>query len=328
MQQRLKTIIKIVISLGLFTYLVYKSEPKRIIEILGNVYKGDGLIYLSIAVSFGLLSILLMSIRWQIVLNNYDVKISVKRLSGFYMIGLFFNNFLPTSIGGDIVRIYRVIGDTDNRTASFTSVIVERVLGIAATLFLAITSLFYVSHYFSDDRILYTSIILFGLIVSSFILVTRKKPFEFLIKVFDKITLLNIGEKVHKLIEAIFILKEKRRVFIWVFILSILSQVAIVFMNYAVVRALDIQVDLSYLFLVIPITIILTMLPSINGVGVRDGGFIFLLSKVGVSGAAAISLSFMNVIIPMVLSIWGGLLFLVQRKKFKINEVNQNEKNL
>ncbi len=326
--QRIKILVKIAISLGLFSYLVYISDPHRIVEVLGNVYNENGLLFLSMAISFGLLSILLMSIRWRIVLENYDVLLSLKRLSGFYFIGLFFNNFLPTSIGGDIIRIYKVIGDSDNRTASFASVIVERVLGIAATLFLSITSLYYVSHYFNDDKILYTSIILFGLIVSAFILITRKKPFEFLVNVFDKITLLNIGEKINKLLGAIYTLKEKRKVFVWVFVLSILSQVAIVFMNYAFVRALDIKVDLAYLFLVVPVTIILTMLPSINGVGIRDGGFVFLLSKVGVSGAAAISLSFLNVIIPMFISLWGGILFLMQKKKMKIDEVRVLEKNI
>jgi len=326
--QRIKTVVKVAISLGLFSYLVYISDPQKIVELLGNIYKEDGVLYLSFAFSFGIISIFLMSIRWKIVLKNYDIPLGLKRLFGYYFIGLFFNNFLPTSIGGDIVRVYKVIGDSNNRTASFASVIVERILGIAATLFLAITSLYYVSHYFKDDRILYISIIIFGLIISSFILVTRKKPFEFLVKVFDKITLLSIGEKVNKLIEAIYTLKEKRKVFVWVFVLSILSQVAIVFMNYAVVRALNIKVDLAYLFLVVPLTFILTMLPSINGVGIRDGGFVFLLSKIGVSGAAAISLSFMNIIIPLLLSIWGGFLFLIQKKKTISDEEGILEKNI
>jgi hypothetical protein len=269
-----------------------------------------------------------MSFRWKIILKNYDVPIQIKRLSGFYFIGLFFNNFLPTSIGGDIVRIYKVIGDTENRTAAFASVILERIIGIAATLFLAITSLYYISHFFSDSRILYTSIILFSIIIIFFVIILQKKPVEFLIGLFDKITLLNIGEKIVKLLTAIYFLKGKKRVFLAVFTLSLLSQVAIVFMNYTLAFALNIKVDLGYLFLVVPITIILTMLPSINGVGVRDGGYIFLLGKIGVSGAAAISLSFMNLIIPMILSLFGGLLFLLQRKNSLINEVKILEKNL
>ena len=323
-----KTIIKAVISLGLFSYLVYTSDQSKIIEILSNIYKNNGLMYLSFAIVAGFFSIFLMTIRWKIILKQYDQNISLRKLFEFYLIGLFFNNFLPTSIGGDIVRIYKVVGDSEDRTAGFASVILERVLGIASTLFLAITSLYYVSHYFEDDRILYTSVILFALIVSFFILITRKRPFEFLLNLFDKFTLLKIGEKINKLIEAFYFLKERRKVFIWVFVLSFFSQVSIVIMNYAVVLAMDIDVDLVYLFLVVPVTFMLTMLPSINGVGIRDGGFVFLLAKIGVSRAAAISLSFMNVLIPMFISIWGAILFFTQKKKYTLSEVEALEKDL
>lgn len=326
--RHIKTIIKAVISIGLFTYLVYTSDRDQIVKVLGNIYNVNGLKYLALAVAAGLLSILLMTIRWQIILKEYGQNFPLKMLFEFYLIGLFFNNFLPTSIGGDIVRIYKVVGDSVDRTAGFASVILERVLGIASTLFLAITSLYYVSHYFNDDRILYTSVILFVLIVCFFILITRQKPVEFLLNLFDKITLLNIGKKISKLIEAFYNLKEKRRIFVWVFVLSLFSQVSIVLLNFAVVCAMDINVDLAYLFLVVPVTFMLTMLPSINGVGIRDGGYVFLLGKIGISRAAAVSLSFMNVLIPMFISLWGGVLFLTQRKKSTFNEVKAIEKNL
>jgi len=315
--RHLKTIAKAVISISLFTYLILSADHKQIVLVFSNVYRADGLIYLVLAIFAGFSSIWLMAFRWQIILKHYDLDFHIKRLFEFYLVGLFFNNFLPSSIGGDIIRIYKVVGDSEDRSAGFASVILERILGVASTLFLAITSLYYVSHYFQDDRILYTSIALFSLIVVFFILITRKRPFEFLLTVFDKLSILNIGEKINKLIEAFHFLREKKRVFIWGFLFSLLSQVAIVFLNYSLVLALDIDVDLIYLFLVIPVTFIITMLPSINGVGVREYGFVVLLAAVNVSSAAAISLSVMNVLIPMFISIWGGILFFNTTKKFK-----------
>ncbi|KAA3608448.1 MAG: UPF0104 family protein [Calditrichaeota bacterium] len=323
-----KTIAKAIISIGLFTYLFATADQKQIVHVLGNVYRADGLAYLFLAFFAYFCSIGLMAFRWKIILKHYDLDFSFKKLFGYYLVGLFFNNFLPSSIGGDIIRIYKVVGNSEDRSPGFASVILERILGVASTLFLAIISLYYVSHYFQDDRILYTSAALFSLIVVFFVLITRNRPFEFLLKVFDKFSILNIGEKINKLIEAIHFLKEKKQVFIWVFLLSLLSQVAIVFLNYAVVLALDIDVDLTYLFLVVPVTFIITMLPSINGVGVREYGFVFFLAAVNVSSAAAISLSVMNVLVPMFISIWGGLLFLMQRKNSKIDEVKAIEKNL
>ncbi len=326
--RHLKTIAKALISIGLFSYLIVSADHKQIALVFGNVYRADGLTFIFLALLAYLSSIGLMAMRWQIILKSYNLKFRLSQLFGFYLVGLFFNNFLPSSIGGDIIRIYKVVGESDDRTAGFASVILERVLGIASTLFLAITSLYYVSQYFEDDRILYTSIALFGLIVIFFILITRDRPFEFFLKVFDKLSILNIGEKINKLIESIHILKEKKEVFIWVFVLSLFSQIAIVFLNYFVVLALNIDVDLIYLFLVVPVTFIITMLPSINGVGVREYGFVFFLAAVKVSSAAAISLSVMNVLIPMFISVWGGVLFLTQRNRTKIDEVKAIERNL
>ena len=98
-------------------------------------------------------------------------------------------------------------------------------------------------------------------------------------------------------------------------------------MTFFLAQALDIQVSLMYLFFVVPITFLLTMLPSINGLGVREGGFVFLLGKIGVTEAAAISLSFTTILIPMVISIAGGILFMMQKnlpKKEDIENVGKN----
>ena len=63
------------------------------------------------------------------------------------------------------------------------------------------------------------------------------------------------------------------------------------------------------------VTFIITILPSINGIGIREFGFISLLSKAGVSNATALSLSFLNLIIPMILSLSGAVLFVLQKHK-------------
>ncbi len=165
----IKTIAKAVISIGLFSYLIISADHEQIVLVLSNIYRADGILYLFMALLAGLTSVWLMAFRWKIILNHYDLNYKLKKLFGFYLVGLFFNNFLPSSIGGDIIRIYKVVGNSDDRSAGFASVILERILGVASTLFLAITSLYYVSHYFQDDRILYTLIIVFPQVNTIFI---------------------------------------------------------------------------------------------------------------------------------------------------------------
>jgi uncharacterized membrane protein YbhN (UPF0104 family) len=86
-------------------------------------------------------------------------------------------------------------------------------------------------------------------------------------------------------------------------------------MNYVLAHALKIEISITYLFLVVMVTFIITILPSINGIGIREFGFISLLSRAGVSNAIALSLSFLNLIIPMILSLSGAVLFVLQKHK-------------
>ncbi len=318
----LKTVVRAVISLGLLGYLVYIADPHKISKVLLKVVQNNGLINLTLAALCLLLAILMMAIRWQVLLNQYEKKWPVPRLYGFYLIGLFFNNFLPTSIGGDVYRIYKVSEDKKDRTIGIATVLTERMLGIAATLFLAIVSLYVVSQYFHNERLLYASLTLFIAISLFFFIMTRNRPFKLLLLLFSKITFFNIGEKINKLFETIHALRTRRRIFAHVFLFSLLSQISIVFMNLFLARALSVHIDLGYLFLVVTVTFVLTMLPSINGVGIRDLGYVTLLSKVGVSNAAAISLSFLNLLLPMVISIWGAVLFILHKRKSTVGEID------
>jgi len=323
----LKNIIKVIISVGLLTYLVYQADPQKILQVFANIGHSNGFLYLSLAIIFQLLSILIMAMRWQKLLEGYGHQVRLRRLSGFYLIGLFFNNFLPTSIGGDVIRIYKVVEDTDDRTSGFASVIIERMLGIAATLSLAIFALFFISRQFHSQKLLVISILLFLSIIMFFIFIILKRPFKLLLRLFDKFTFFNVGEKFNKLFEAIHYFSAKRRILLYVFLYSIASQVAIILMNYFLVLAFNLNVSILYLFMVVPVTFVLTILPSINGVGIRDLGFVSLLSRIGLSSAAALSLSFMNLFIPMIISITGAVLFVIQKRKSNAGDYNVLETN-
>ncbi len=323
----LKNIVKAAVSLGLLGYLVYQADPQKIWDVIAQVGRSHGLWYVISAFLFEVAAILLMALRWKKLLSGYGHTIGFQRLSGFYLIGLFFNNFLPTSIGGDVVRIYKVAEETDDRTSAFASVIIERMLGIAATLSLAITALFFISQQFHSTRMMIVSIVLFIGIALFFVFMLQNWSFKILLRLFSYFTVFNIGEKINKLFEAIHYFKKRRRILLFVFLYSLGSQIAIILMNYSLALAFNVVLDIRYLFMVIPVTFVLTMLPSINGVGLRDLGFVSLLGRVGVSSPAALSLSFMNLLIPMILSVGGAVLFVIQKRKSKTGGFDVLETN-
>ncbi len=309
----LQTVLKTVISLGLLGYLIYRADPARLFSVLSNITEKNSFLFLGFAVLVMVLAVWFLAIRWKVLLNSYRYHLGIGQLFGFYLIGLFFNNFLPTSIGGDVMRIYKLISVTDDRTSAFASVIIERLMGIAATLFMSIWALIYISQQFHDTRLLLAAVGLFLAIIIFFVLLLRDWSFKLILKIFDRFTIFKIGQKFNKLFEAIHYFQEHRLVLLKVFFLSFVSQFLIVCMNFLVARAFNIPVSFGFLLMVVPISFVITMLPSINGIGIRDLGFVGLLAQVGIPTAEALTLSFMNLIIPMIISIAGGILFMLQK---------------
>ena len=78
---------------------------------------------------FTLAGFILGAVRWQRVLIALGVRQPLGRLFSHYMSGQFVSNFLPTTVGGDVVRVSRLTKDTDDGPISFTSVVFERLSG-------------------------------------------------------------------------------------------------------------------------------------------------------------------------------------------------------
>jgi len=316
----IKVAVKIIISVGLLAYLINYVGPQEIVNEFAKIGANSGFNFFFYALIFAIISVLLMSLRWQILLRGYKFNPRYPRLFGYYLIGMFFNNFLPSTIGGDVIRIYKVVDDIQDRTSGFASVIIERIMGIAATLFMAFFSLILVWREFHNPYLLYASGTLFLVIVVFFFALIRNRPFKLLLRFFDKFTIFKIGEKFSKLFEAIHYFKDRRRILGFAFLFSLFSQTSIVFMNYSLAKAFSIDISISFLFMVVPVTFVLTMLPSINGIGIRELGFVGLLGEAGVASASALSISFMNLIIPMIISITGAILFIIQKRKTGLEE--------
>jgi len=315
-----KTIIKALISLSLLAYLIYSADPHKIAEAFIKILRTDGIFYLILSLGLAALSMLTLSVRWKILLLVYNIKVKLNKLYSYYLIGLFFNNFLPTSIGGDIVRIMKIVRISDDKTQGTASVIIERIVGMMSTLIMATLALLIIYNQFRNQKLLIVSFVLLSILVLFFMSIISERIFSVLKKILNKITVFEVGDKLIKLFEAIHVFRNRQDVLFKIVALSFLSQTIVVFLNYSLVLALELPVNLSYLFVVIPVTFLLTMLPSINGIGIREGGYVFLLGKVGVSGAGAISLSFMNLLCFIFLSLIGALLFVFEKRHENINE--------
>lgn len=320
MKKFISNTLRVAISLGLLIYLVYIADIEKIISTLKLVDYG----YFGLSLLFFMVCILLLSKRWQILLNQVKIYQKYGLLINFYFIGFFFNNFLPTTIGGDVSRAYNISKVSGKKAHSVGIILLERMMGLLATLTLAILSMFWVYKYFHTKRIIFLTIALFAIVI--FILVNLLIPstFNFTGKLLKKIKLFNIGERVHNVLYSIHSYRENKKIILYAYLISILSQTNLIFMNYILAQSLHLDnVSLGFLFIVIPVTFILGLFPSVNGLGVRDTGYVFLLTRVGLTPAEALSLSFLNTLVPVLLSLYGGLLLIFYRHKKRLEPLSE-----
>jgi uncharacterized protein (TIRG00374 family) len=302
-------ILKVVVSLGLLTYLVHRAGVAEI----AAVFRSADTAGLALALAVYLSTVVLISWRWRILLSSQDVSIPFGRLLRLYFIGFFFNNFLPTSIGGDIYRVLGA-GRTGGRRATVAaSVLVERLMGMLAVSVLAILAAVVVVRQLADGGVRGLTLG-FGVVMIVLMAVFfHPRTFGLMENLIRRIHLWGLEDKLLRLHDALDLYKRNGSALVMVFLLSLAYQLLIVLFSFLVGRALGLAIPLRYFLLCVPFTVIISLVPiSINGLGVRESGYVFLLAKIGFSSSQAVSLSLLIYGLSLLASVAGGVAYIFQ----------------
>jgi uncharacterized membrane protein YbhN (UPF0104 family) len=130
----LQTVVKLLVSLGLLYFVLRGIDMGALWAQLKSAH--TGWLFLALAVYGAMVFVSVW--RWQLLLRAQDVDVPTSMLAHSFWVALFFNNFLPSNIGGDVIRIADTAPHTGSRTLATTVIIVDRILGLFA-LFLVAT---------------------------------------------------------------------------------------------------------------------------------------------------------------------------------------------
>ncbi len=305
-------VLKIVISIGLLTFLVHRAGFSGIYQ----TARTANLALLAVALLLYAATVVLISWRWRLLLVSQRATVTFGQTLSLYFIGFFFNNFLPTSIGGDIYRALGAAQDSGKRAISAASVLVERMLGLLAISILAILAVTLVVHQLADD---YLRVLVLGFGTAIAVVLAmffHSRTLRWLQTLTAKISLWGLGEKLLRFYRAIVLYRERKGVLILVLLLSIVYQLLIMVFSHLVSVALGLGISLRYFVLFVPVTVIMSLIPiSINGVGIRESGYVFLLSKIGHSSSEALALSLLIYGLSVLASLVGGICYLLRGAK-------------
>ncbi|MEF8873800.1 MAG: lysylphosphatidylglycerol synthase transmembrane domain-containing protein, partial [Candidatus Thermoplasmatota archaeon] len=308
--------IKIIVSISLISYVIYSAGPYKIWDEIKNI----NLLFFLIVIGITIVKVGISAKKWQILLKAKGEIKDFLHVWKIYYIGTFFNLFLPTNVGGDIVKAHKMSKVSKKSIEAYSSVFMERFTGLIAILSLAIAAS---TLYFSElpiDIILVIYVVFLPLIILSFITIWKESvvdKFKSLIKrLFKNFNPFSIREKLLKLYSSISLYTKKKRTLGYALLISFAFHTMLILTNYILALSIGINVSIEYFFIFIPITAVLLFLPiSIRGFGVREVLYVYFFTQVGATTAQAVSLSFLVQLLGIISSLIGGFVYLFSQTK-------------
>ncbi|OGD19792.1 MAG: hypothetical protein A2W03_17485, partial [Candidatus Aminicenantes bacterium RBG_16_63_16] len=294
-------LLKVLISLSILAFILIKQTSLREI---GDVLRTVDWRWLALAFSLHAFGLFSSAYRWQILARAQGDEIPLGFLAKSYLVGQFFNNFLPTSFGGDIVRIWDGSRYSKSLVKSSAIVLVERFTGISVLFLMAVVGSLFRLEMAREIPVILAALLLgllgFGLsaafltgFAARFLasLPVRGLP----AKLRDKIllfreTILHYRTQKGPFARAIF----------WAFLL----QLNVVVYYFLIGRALHLNIHFVDYFIFIPLVLIILTIPiTISGLGLREESYIEIFKFYGISAQAAVSFSLIGVAFNLVIGL-------------------------
>ncbi len=305
MRHRLFNLLRIVISLGLLAFLLTKVGVRETWESL----RGANIGYLLAVFLLYLLSIVLRSYRWRIFLNTQGVQASLPKLASLYLIGVFFNLVLPSGFGGDVVRVYELSQYSSRTASSITTVFMDRLSGFLALFAMAASALAF-SYRLVPPEVGVTIIAIFLVsLVGTGALFSRPLwrrlkglPLLSSLAQKERVKELYLSAQIYNLVPLVQAIS-----------LSLAFNILLMIMNYLAALSFGVEISFWYFLLFIPIISFLLVLPiSLSGLGVREGAYIYLFSRVGVPSSSALAISLSIYAVTVATGLIGALIYAVE----------------
>lgn len=273
---------------------------------LAETFKRLNLLILTLAMVIYTLAQGLVGFRWWLVLKAQQIRVPLVFAVKLTLLGHFFSQFMPSSVGGDLVRAWYVSRYSDKKLQAALGVAVDRIVGLISTFLLAFGSYFLfmrgqdilqISRDTASIRVPFLQPnLIIPLILSSLFIITGLIILLLSFKTFKLMLFRLYRHGVHfftQLQEVVKVYYHHPAVFIFSLIITILLQSLVILSYWAIGQNLRIAADMSYYFVFFPMVWAFGSIPiSIAGIGILEGGLVFLFVKfAGADTETAITLA-------------------------------------
>lgn len=297
-------LIKIGVSLIVLAIVIQRVGADDLLDALRSV----DMRWLAAALATHLLGIAVRAYRWSVLIASLGAPVPFGRLLYLYFVGNFFNTFLPTGIGGDVVKIIELAPERGGATA-FSTVFVDRLTGILGSSLIALAAAVTLpGDVPSEVRTLV--VVVSGGIVFATLALTQGKYLDRLIWQSRLFSNLPFAGKLHKAYVAL--TSYSVGAVIRATLISLPFTLTLIVTQVVLSRALGLDIDARYFVIFTPIVALTQVLPiSLNGLGIREGAFAALFASVGVAAPDAVAMSLLYQLLRALTGLLGGVLYII-----------------
>ncbi len=308
-------VLRVLISAALLVVLLAKANIRAFIGVLLHINPFLALLGLGV----GVMTMVLSAWRWQILLKQEAIELSLPLLTGLYFIGHTFGQVLPTSIGGDVPMAAYVARLSKRGVGAICATLMTRIVGLLVLLITALpiavaAPLFASQLGWGLSLLLLIAAVIYGggltVLLTSPLLLRRIGAY--------KVARYRLGRKVLELVDAVALYRSRPRVLASAGLVSLLFYIVGSLNYYCYGLALHLHSPLWFYWIAIAVTSLTTLLPiSLNGYGVRGASFVVLFALMGETPASSLSLAVTTELQRLLFALVGGVFLLFFSRRLK-----------
>lgn len=289
------------LSAALLAWLFSRIDYKHTLAAIKQADKG----YLLAAFLVFFLTCAFILWRWIILMKALGLKFKRVSAARWFFIGQFCNLFLPTSVGGDVIKALGLAKETSHKPKIFVSIVLDRLTGFVGIVLVASISFFFGRKILGDSSVIVSIVSMAAISLGLGTVLFSRRLYSWACEVFSFWPKAKEGLK--NLHHDILLMRGKHKEFLLTVGISMVSQVILAYDFYLVAQGMHQRIPFVYFIIFSPLVCVVTSLPSIGGLGVREMGWVYLLAKVGVLQGVALALSLLNFAFMVLIGLVGGV---------------------
>ena len=282
---------------------------------LWNHAKQASIPWLILALALYFAHVVASTWRWRVLLDAQGVHVPRTTLLASYLVAIFFNNFLPSNIGGDVIRISDTARRARSKTLATTVIIVDRGLGLLGLVLIAALGATALGRANSP---IWPVWLWAGFLVAAAATapaVLAPAGFGRLLRPLSQIDPW-VAERIQKLTDALARFRDRPGAIAECFAGAVCVQAILIAYHLAVVHALNLPVGVWDLAVIVPLSFVVQMVPvSLNGFGIREATFSLYFARLGLPLQAGVLLSLSATVLMMIFSLSGAALYMTQTSR-------------